>query len=221
MEQREIQQTFIRSAIRVIAQKGLVKATTKAIAADAGLNEAYIYKCFKGKDELLAEALHDRDEGLAVFLRREFPNVLAETSPWRDRCFHLWEKTWKFILDKRDDCIFYLRYYSSPDFYAYEHDRQQQYIHYLTSCPSTVPIDHSQNGSYLLLYQYHGSDHLTLPLFHAALRPAPQRQNDRQAVYNRPSPRYFSFLYLNQTQNRPVIVPLQKLLPSSLRHLNS
>ena len=116
--------TFIRSAIRVIAQKGLVKATTKAIAADAGLNEAYIYKCFKGKDELLAEALHDRDEGLAVFLRREFPNVLAETSPWRDRCFHLWEKTWKFILDKRDDCIFYLRYYSSPDFYAYEHDRQ-------------------------------------------------------------------------------------------------
>lgn len=131
MEQREIQQTFIRSAIRVIAKKGLVKATTKAIAADAGLNETYIYKCFKGKDELLAEALHDRDEGLAVFLRREFPNVLAETSPWRERCFHLWEKTWKFILDKRDDCIFYLRYYSSPDFYAYEHDRQQQYYHAL------------------------------------------------------------------------------------------
>ena len=93
MEQREIQQTFIRSAIRVIAQKGLVKATTKAIAADAGLNEAYIYKCFKGKDELLAEALHYEDERLAVLLRREFPNVLAETSPWRDRCFHLWEKT--------------------------------------------------------------------------------------------------------------------------------
>ena len=109
-----------------------MKATTKAIAADAGLNEAYIYKCFKGKDELLAEALHDRDEGLAVFLRREFPNVLAETSPWRDRCFHLWEKTWKFILGERDDCIFYLRYYSSADFYAYERDRQQQYYHTLT-----------------------------------------------------------------------------------------
>ena len=132
MEQREIQQAFIRSAIRVIARKGLVKATTKAIAADAGLNEAYIYKCFKGKDELLAEALHDRDEGLARFLRREFPNVLAETSPWRERCFHLWEKTWKFILEERDDCIFYLRYYSSADFYTYERDRQRQYYHTLT-----------------------------------------------------------------------------------------
>ena len=56
----------------------------------------------------------------------------TETSPWRDRCFHLWEKTWKFILDERDNCIFYLRYYSSPDFYAYERDRQQQYYHALT-----------------------------------------------------------------------------------------
>ena len=130
MEQREIQQAFIRSAIRVIARKGLVKATTKAIAADAGLNEAYIYKCFKGKDELLAEALHDRDEGLAMFLHREFPNVLAEPLPWR--CFHLWERTWKFILEKRDDCIFYLRYYSSADFYTYERDRQRQYYHTLT-----------------------------------------------------------------------------------------
>lgn len=89
-------------------------------------------KCFKGKDELLAEALHYEDERLAVLLRREFPNVLAETSPWRDRCFHLWEKTWKFILDERDNCIFYLRYYSSPDFYAYERDRQQRYYHALT-----------------------------------------------------------------------------------------
>ena len=57
--------------------------------------------------------------------------MLAETSPWRDRCFHLWEKTWKFILGERDDCIFYLRYYSSADFYAYERDRQQQYYHAL------------------------------------------------------------------------------------------
>ena len=55
-----------------------------------------------------------------------------QTSPWRDRCFHLWEKTWKFILSERDDCIFYLRYYCSPDFYAHERDRQQQYYHALT-----------------------------------------------------------------------------------------
>ena len=40
-------QTFIESAVRVVARDGLDKTTTKAIAADAGLNEAYIYRCFE------------------------------------------------------------------------------------------------------------------------------------------------------------------------------
>lgn len=35
-------QTFIESAVRVVARDGLDKTTTKAIAADAGLNEAFM-----------------------------------------------------------------------------------------------------------------------------------------------------------------------------------
>lgn len=58
MEVQEMRQVFIDSAVRVVARDGLEKATTKAIAAEAGLNEAYIYKCFAGKDELLSEAFY-------------------------------------------------------------------------------------------------------------------------------------------------------------------
>ena len=46
MAQQSMKQTFMMSAVRVIARDGLVKATTKAIAAEAGLNEAFIYRCF-------------------------------------------------------------------------------------------------------------------------------------------------------------------------------
>lgn len=46
-----IRQAFIQSAIRVVARVGLDKTTTKAIAADAGLNEAYIYRCFESKED--------------------------------------------------------------------------------------------------------------------------------------------------------------------------
>lgn len=42
-------QAFIESAVRVVARDGLDKATTKAIAADAGLNEANIYRCFRAR----------------------------------------------------------------------------------------------------------------------------------------------------------------------------
>lgn len=42
-----MKQIFMESAVHVVARDGLENATTKAIAAQAGLNEAYIYKCFR------------------------------------------------------------------------------------------------------------------------------------------------------------------------------
>ena len=43
LEQQKMKQIFMESAVHVVARDGLEKATTKAIAAQAGLNEAYIY----------------------------------------------------------------------------------------------------------------------------------------------------------------------------------
>ena len=60
MEQESMKQAFMECAVRVVARDGMEKATTKAIAAEAKLNEAYIYKCFSNKDELLSAASHGR-----------------------------------------------------------------------------------------------------------------------------------------------------------------
>ena len=131
MEQKEIRQAFIQSAIHVVAQQGLVKATTKAIAAAAGLNEAYIYKCFRGKDELLAAALRQEDEGFANLLRETFPIMHNLTLTWKERCFILWKSSWDFILQKDDECIFYLRYYYSADFGVHAREEHLAYFHAL------------------------------------------------------------------------------------------
>ena len=133
MEQKEIRQAFIQSAIHVVARQGLVKATTKAIAAAAGLNEAYIYKCFKGKDELLAAALWKLDDGLARHLSETFPIMRNTTLSWKERCFILWKSSWEFILEKTDECLFYLRYYYSSDFRLYARERHLQYYRALRS----------------------------------------------------------------------------------------
>ena len=133
MEQKEIRQAFIQSAIHVVARQGLVKATTKAIAAAAGLNEAYIYKCFKGKDELLAAALWKLDEGLVRHLSETFPIMRNTTLSWKERCFILWKSSWEFILAKADECLFYLRYYYSSDFRLYARERHLQYYRALRS----------------------------------------------------------------------------------------
>lgn len=133
MEQKEIRQAFIQSAIHVVARQGLVKATTKAIAAAAGLNEAYIYKCFCGKDELLAAALWKLDEGLVRHLSETFPIMRNTTLSWKERCFILWKSSWEFILEKADECLFYLRYYYSSDFRLYARERHLQYYRALRS----------------------------------------------------------------------------------------
>lgn len=133
MEQKEIRQAFIQSAIHVVAQQGLVKATTKAIAAAAGLNEAYIYRCFRGKDELLAAALWKLDGGLTNHLSETFPIMRDESLSWRERCFRLWQSSWAFILQKDDEVLFYLRYYYSSDFRLYARERHLQYYRALRS----------------------------------------------------------------------------------------
>lgn len=68
-----MKQVFIKSVVRVVARDGLGKATTKAIATEAKLNEAYIYQCFSNKDELLSEAFYLEDKNFAQYLREALP----------------------------------------------------------------------------------------------------------------------------------------------------
>lgn len=118
----QVRQAFIESAVRVVARDGLEKATTKAIAADAGLNEAYIYRCFESKEALLRAAFHMEDVSFAQFLRQNLPAMHIQSVPWKSRAFRLWSVSWRFILARQDDCCFYLRYYYSANCrkYAYE-----------------------------------------------------------------------------------------------------
>ena len=117
-----MRQSFIDSAIRIVARDGMEKTTTKAIAAEAKLNEAYIYKCFSGKDELLSAALHMEDENFANFLQKTLPVMHMQGFSWKERAYILWKKSWDFILKEPADCIFYIRYYYSAScrIHAYE-----------------------------------------------------------------------------------------------------
>ena len=98
------------------------KATTKAIAAEAKLNEAYIYKCFPSKDELLSEALHMEDVNFANFLQKTLPIMHMPGFSWKERAYILWKKIWEFVLHKPADCIFYIRYYYSASCRAHAYD---------------------------------------------------------------------------------------------------
>lgn len=124
--ERNAKQAFIEGTVRVVARDGLDKTTTKAIATEAGLSEAYIYRCFESKEALLCAAFHMEDVAFAYFLKQNLVGIHIQNTPWKDRAFQLWSASWRFILGRRDDCLFYLRYYYSANCrtYAYEEHLQ-------------------------------------------------------------------------------------------------
>ncbi len=129
LEQQSMKQAFMESAVRIVARDGLEKATTKSIAAEAGLNEAYIYKCFSSKDELLSEAFHLEDERFAALLRETLPIMHIAGFTWKERAFVLWKRSWEFILTKEPDLLFYLRYFYSSNCRAYAYDVHLKRFH--------------------------------------------------------------------------------------------
>lgn len=112
-KERNARQAFIEGTVRVVARDGLDKTTTKAIATEAGLSEAYIYRCFESKEALLCAAFHMEDVAFAYFLKQNLVGMHIQNAPWKDRAFQLWSASWRFILGRKDDCLFYLRYYYS------------------------------------------------------------------------------------------------------------
>ena len=64
MSPQETRQTLIAKTISVIANEGLDKTTTKAITQGTGINEAYIYRNFKSKEDLLSKTFDELDEEL-------------------------------------------------------------------------------------------------------------------------------------------------------------
>ena len=122
MELQDMKRVFMASAVSVVARDGMEKATTKAIAAEAKLNEAYIYKCFSGKDELLSEAFLMEDVRFAALLQKTLPVMHMPELPWRTRAYILWKRSWEYILSVPADYTFYIRYYCSASCrdHAYE-----------------------------------------------------------------------------------------------------
>ena len=55
MKQDETRRMLIDGTIHVIARDGLDKATTKQIGLETSINEAYIYRCFAGKEDMFAK----------------------------------------------------------------------------------------------------------------------------------------------------------------------
>ena len=119
MKQDDIRRKLIDGTIRVIARDGLDKATTKQIGTETATNEAYIYRCFSGKEDMFAKTFDSLDEELVSVTLEHIPVMYMQEVDFEMRCWLFFTSVWKFLLGNKDKCLAFIRYYYSPYFKQY------------------------------------------------------------------------------------------------------
>ena len=116
MKHQEIRETLIRNTIAVIANEGLDRTTTKAIVRGTNINEAYIYRFFEDKIDLMAKAFAQLDEELLEKAVQHVAVMGMREMDFETRCKLYFTALWNFLLQNREKCLAYVRYYYSPYF---------------------------------------------------------------------------------------------------------
>lgn len=119
MKHANVKEVLIDRAITVLGSAGMDKATTKAIVADTGISEVYIYRHFANKEDLLTKAFEKLDEELAQKALLHIPVMYVQSMEYRERCRFFFAAIWDFLLHNQTKCTAYIRYYYSPYFSQY------------------------------------------------------------------------------------------------------
>lgn len=129
MKQDETRRRLIDGTIHVIARDGLEKATTKLISTETSINEAYIYRYFKGKEDLFAKAFDVLDEDLFAKTMQYIEVMYMRSLDYELRCRFYFSAVWECLLEDHDECLAYVRYFYSTHFTKYSaEDHTKRFI---------------------------------------------------------------------------------------------
>lgn len=126
-KKREIRKALQEAAIQIIAKYGLERVTTKELKLQAGVgNEAYIYRVFANKQDLIATTFDMLDQELAREISIHLGIMRDESISFDERCFLIFSAVWKFLLVCPDRCMCFMQYYYSPLFVRYSAERHRE-----------------------------------------------------------------------------------------------
>lgn len=114
MALNNMHKVLIARTADVIATEGLDKTTTKAIAVGSGINEAYIYRNFFDKEDLLSKTFDALDEELLAETLERISVMYMTELEFDLRCRIFFEGVWNFMIGNKNKCLAFIRYYYSP-----------------------------------------------------------------------------------------------------------
>ena len=115
----EIKELLIENAIHLIAEGGFEKATTKELTHSGGqlpdfkMNEVYIYRFFKSKENLYEAAFVRLDTELFYAFKRGVEIIGGFENDRKEKLGKFFSMAWQFVLGNEERCRCYVRYYYS------------------------------------------------------------------------------------------------------------
>ena len=119
LKQYNVKNRLIEKTISVIASDGLDKTTPKSIVKGTDINEAYIYRFFSDKDDLLCKTFDMLDNELVSTAMTHISVMYISEIDYEVRCRIFFNNIWKFLLGNKEKCLAFIRYYYSPYFQKY------------------------------------------------------------------------------------------------------
>ena len=126
MKHQNVRERLIENTIKIIAEHGFDKATTKTIVSGTGINEAYIYRDFTDKEDLFVSVFDKLDEELLAKLMQHLPVIYMREIELEVRCRLLFTEIWKFLLEYKERCLAFMQYYYSPYFKIHSADQHKK-----------------------------------------------------------------------------------------------
>ena len=128
----EIKELLIENAIHLIAEGGFEKATTKELThcggqlSDFKMNEVYIYRFFKSKENLYEAAFVRLDTELYHAFKHGVEIVGGFEDDIKDQLSRFFALAWQFILGNEERCRSYVRYYYSIYFKGHSREAHKK-----------------------------------------------------------------------------------------------
>ena len=117
-----VKDRLISNAIRLVAQGGFEKATTKELAFSGGapdcckMNEVYIYRYFGSKENLFAAAFIQLDDELYGDFKRAVEKIGGFEEGDVEKLNQFFTMAWESLLESEEKFRYYVRYYYSVYF---------------------------------------------------------------------------------------------------------
>lgn len=125
VNQQQMRAALIDAAIKIVSRDGLDKATTKRLATEAGLNEVYIYRSFKDKEDLFVKTFLEINIEFAAELITHFEILEKAEIEAETRCAFFFWRIWRLMVSNRDKTSYFAHYYYSPYFTKYSSEEHR------------------------------------------------------------------------------------------------